>query len=518
MPTQKTSHIHILQDIPNRPDTIRTRGGFYSPDLNVWVPEDLDAFVQSRSKTQLELLDAFARMAVEAGALHRVQIEDAKEGRIWPAEWIQNSDGGSLVAFCREHPEAGHPYTCVRATGEVIPYSQAYSEMLDRLCQGIEQALLVADESIQKQAGYLRALIEAFRPRSDQVSDLEKMDIVDTEWVGIPTDTPLLLLSEFTESYSDPIKKRVVGQPEVQAWAGEVSERIGMAPWKFFFEFRVFASGNDALTPEEIAAIRKTNQRLYGTLGLGTPSERAMTEFRKVVMVAGHGANPPKNAKNYPNQAWIRRTHGYRNVIYANQVEASIQAEVLPSLRAAFPIAWAQSAALEEQALRLRALFIVGHEECHPWLIFDEAPWMEEFKCDLLGLWSLANTPSITVDIGDVMKINLGAMLLLHRYHEHLLARGDDQFLDYHVGNTIHLNHLLRQEVLVTDDQGRIMDVNLQKAVPAIETLAQRVISIRQGWETIQALYEDLHHPEIYERLGGWGEQQEYFWNLWNGK
>lgn len=515
---QNATHLNTILHIPQRPDTIQTRGGYYSPDLNVWVPEDLDAFVLSLKKTQLDLLDAFARMALEAGTVHRAQIEDARAGRVWPAEWIRDADGGSLVAYCRDHPEAGHPYTCIHDTGEIIPYSQAYQEPLARLCLGIEQALQVTDESVQKQEGYLRALIEAFRPRSNQVSDLEKMDIVDTEWVGIPTDTPLLLLSEFTESYSDPIKKQVMGQPEVQAWAGQVSEQIGMAPWKFFFELRVFASGNDALTPQEIAAIRTTNRRLYGGLGLGTPSERAMTEFRKVVMVAGHGANPPKNAKNYPNQAWIRRTHGYRNVIYANQVEASIQAEVLPSLRAAFAAPWAQSGSLEEQVLRLRALFIVGHEECHPWLIFDEAPWMEEFKCDILGLWSLSNSTSIQVNIADVVKINIGAMLLLHRYHEHLLARGDDQFLDYHVGNTIHLNHLLRREVLVTDGQGRIVDVNPQQVPAAIESLAQRVIAIRQGHETISALHADLHDPSIYEKFMGWNEHQSYFEGLWGGK
>lgn len=517
MTIHTTTHLQILQEIPNRPDTIRTRGGFYSPDLNVWVPEDLDAFVLHQEATQVELLDAFARMALEAGKIHRAQIEDARTGRVWPAEWIKDADGNSLVAFCREHPEAGHPYTCVRATGEIIPYSQSYQEPLTRLCLGIEQALQVMDESVQKQEGYLRALIEAFRPRLNQVTDLEKMDIVDTEWVGIPTDTPLLLLSEFTESYSDPLKKRVVDQPEVQAWAGQVSDLIGMAPWKFFFEFRVFASGDHTLTPEEIAAIRNTNHRLYGSLGLETPSERAMTEFRKVVMVAGHGANPPKNAKNYPNQAWIRRTHGYRNVIYANQVEASIQAEVLPSLRAAFAAPWAQSRSLEEQALRLRALFIVGHEECHPWLIFDEAPWMEEFKSDVLGLWSLANTQSIPVDIGEVMKINMGSMLLLHRYHEHLLTRGDDQFLDYHIGNTIFLNHLVRQGVIVTDTDGWMVDMKVQSARSALEQLAQRVIAIRQGQETIQSLYEDLHDPGIYDKIKGWQEHQAYFNNLWNG-
>lgn len=513
----QTTYLQSLNQIPNRSDTILTRGGHYSQEFNVWVAEDLESFLQDCNESQHALLDAFARMALDAGRIHRAQITDSKAGRIWPASWIEQADGDRLVSFCREYPEAGHPYTCVLESGDIIPYSRVYHQYLQPLCQGIEQALEVVDESTHKQIGYLKALLDAFTQDADRVSDLEKMDLVDTEWVKIPTDTQLLLLSEFTESYSDPLKKKVAQQPEVQAWSGEVSRQIGMAPWKFFFEFRVFANGNDALTAEEVRTIRATNQRLYTPLGMGSPSEQAMTEFRKVLIVAGHGANPPKNAKNYPNQEWIRRTHGYRNIIYANQVEASIQAEVLPALRAAFDTSWSQSKQLEEMALRLRALFIVGHEECHPWLIFDEVSWMEEFKSNILGLWSLSNSATIQVDIGDVLKIDLGAMLLLHRYHTYLLKKGDEQFNDYHVGNTIFLNHLLQQGVLVQDHDGRIVDMNVQNVLPALEGMAKRVIAIRQGEETIQSLYEDLHKLDVYERFPGWEENQTYFETLWTG-
>ena len=518
MSIHKDQFLQILLDIPNRPNTVRTRGGFYSPDLNVWVMEDLIAFLQDQKKTQLDLLDAFAQMAVAAGGVHHAQIEDARAGRVWPAEWIRDADGGRLVAFCREHLEAGYPYTCVQSTGEIIPYSQAYHEPLTRLCLAIGQALQVADESLQKQEGYLRALVDAFSLRSNQISDLEKMDVVDTEWVRIPTDTPLLLLSEFTESYSDPLKKLVANQPEVQAWAGQVAQQTGMPPWKFFFEFRVLAAGREALKVEEIQVLRESNHRLYASLGMGVPSEKAMTEFRKVVMVAGHGANPPKNAKNYPNQTWIRQTYGYRNIIYANQVEASIQAEILPALRAAFDTDWANSRDLAEHALHLRALCIVSHEECHPWLVFDEVSWMEEFKSDILGLWSLSNSSSIQVDLGEVLKVDLGAMLLLHRYHTYLLERGDEQFNDYHVGSTIFLNHLLRQGYLVTDNEGRIVDVDGRQSHKALESVARRVIAIRLGQEDIQSMYADLYDPAIYEKFMGWLEHQAYFENLWEGK
>lgn len=515
---QPKPQLHTILHIPHRPDTTRTRGGYYSRELNVWVAEDLEAFLQTQTEEQHILLDAFARMALDAGRVHQAQIADAQNGGIWPSKWIEQADGNRLISFCQAHPEASHPYTCVRENGEILPFSQAYHAHLHPFCQGIEHALQMEEQSIRLQTGYLKALLDAFTPEEGRKSDLEKMGMVDTEWVRIPTDTPLLLLSEFTESYSDPLKKHVADQAEVQAWAGQVSELTGMPPWKFFFEFRVFAAGKDALTSAEIDALRKTNQRLYSPMGLGVPSEKAMTEFRKVVMVAGHGANPPKNAKNYPNQTWIRNAHGYRNIIYANQVEASIQAEILPSLRAAFDAEWVNSKSLTEQALRLRALCIVSHEECHPWLVFDEVSWMEEFKSDILGLWSLANSPAIQVDLGEVLKVDLGAMLLLHRYHLYLLEHGDGQFNDYHVGSTIFLNHLLREGVLVTDQGGMIVNVNGLSAQAALEHLAQRVITIRQGGETIQSLYEDLHDPAVYERFRGWKEHQAYFENLWRGK
>lgn len=511
-------HLNTILHIPRYPHTIRTRGGYYSPELNLWVAEDLAAFLQTQTESQLNLLEAFARMALEAGQVHRAQIQDAQNGGMWPSDWIKHADGKRLISFCQEHPEATHPYTCVTDRGETIPYSWAYQEVLSHLRQGIEQALSVDDESARRQAGYLKALLEAFTPEEGRKSDLERMGRVDTEWVQIPTDTSLLLLSEFTESYSDPIKQRVAGQPEIQAWAGQVAEQTGMAPWKFFFEFRVFAAGKDALSVGEVQALRETNQHLYAPLGLGAPSEKAMTEFRKVVMVAGHGANPPKNAKNYPNQTWIRKTHGYRNIIYANQVEASIQAEILPALRAAFDTTWVHSSELMEEALRLRALCIVSHEECHPWLIFDEVSWMEEFKSDILGLWSLANSPAIQVDLGDVLKVDMGAMLLLHRYHTHLLGRGDGQFNDYHVGNTIFLNHLLRQGFLRTDQEGWIVDVDGHQSRQALDSLAQRVIAIRMGRESVQSLFEDLYDPAIYEKFRGWPEHQMYFETLWRGK
>ncbi len=105
----QTTYLQTLNQIPDRPDIIVTRGGHYSRELNVWVTEDLESFLQNCNKSQHALLDAFARMVLEAGRIHQAQIRDSKAGRVWPAAWIERADGDRLVSFCREYPEAGHP-------------------------------------------------------------------------------------------------------------------------------------------------------------------------------------------------------------------------------------------------------------------------------------------------------------------------------------------------------------------------------------------------------------------------
>lgn len=51
MQNQQSFSLQLLQEIPKRTDTIRTRGGFYPPAINVWAPEDLDHFLNGQKKT-----------------------------------------------------------------------------------------------------------------------------------------------------------------------------------------------------------------------------------------------------------------------------------------------------------------------------------------------------------------------------------------------------------------------------------------------------------------------------------
>lgn len=504
-----------IQKIPFDSESIRTRGGFYSPGLNTWVADGFNEYLQNASESHTQLLDAYAEMALLAGKIHKAQLADNGRGRIWPAGWIENRSGQELVEFCRKHPHAATPYSCVTDRGEIIPFSKAYAEFLHPFCAGIERALASGDPSAGKQADYLRALQAAFTFQNDRQSDLEAMGVADTAWVRTPAEIPVLLLAEFAESYSDPLKS-LAQLPEVNAWAKEVSLRNGMGPWKFYFEFRVLANEDRVLSHADVESIRATNRRLYGGIEEILPSENAVTEFRKVLIVAGHGSNPPKNAKNYPNQTWIRQKYGYRNIIYANQVEASLSAEILPALRAAFNTGWSNTGELENDALRLRALFLVAHEETHPWLCFSELPWMEEFKSDILGRWTILNTPSLKDSFIRGLMIDLGVMLLQHRHHEYLLRRGDHQFADYHIGRTIFLNHLFNSGFFVVDSAGMIIDINHEQAMTALETMAGRILAIKQRKDSAQTLYNDLHSETIYDRFGGWRKNQAYFEKQWS--
>jgi hypothetical protein len=517
MNNQDNTFLADLLNIPHEAETLRTRGGYFSPRRNVWIAKELSDCLKNSTPERLRLMDAFAGMALVAGQIHRTQLKDNNEGRVWPSQWISNRNGKELVAFFRSKSLVPDPYLCVTDRLETIPYSTAYHELLMKFCAQVNEALQSGDEAVEAQHAYLNALIDAFCPGSPRTSDLDAMANLDVAWLKTPASTPLLLLSEFTESYSDPLKQAIQDQPEVIAWASEVSQRTGLGPWKVFFEMRVFDQGGEELSYHEVEAIRATSRELYSGISAQSASENALTEFRRVLIVAGHGANPPKNAKNYPNQAWIREQHGYRNILFANQMAENVKLEIVPSLRAAFKTDWANMNGSFKLANRARSLLVIGHEENHPWLCFPEVTWVEEFKSTILGLWAVANANEVQNDLGNVMALHVGVILFSHRYNTYLLARGDKQMNDYYIGDTILLNQLHRNNYFMRDEEGKVVDIQFQHGKTAIESLVQRLVKIRTGQDTIQALYNDLYDTDIYNLFRGWEEQQHYFENLWSG-
>lgn len=506
-----------LLHIPDAPGALFPRGGAYDPALNVWVCHEFRELVAASSPEQMAMWDAFAVLAIAAGALHRQQIQDSKAGNIWPQSWIEQQAGEQLVAFCQEHPTAATPYACVTNEERVLPYSIAYREPLAQLTAGLELALACHTPSAQLQRTYLQALKAAYHDDPNRQSDLDLMNQADVAWVEIPGDVPLLLMCEFTESYSDPIKRLVGNQPIVTQWAQAVAAANGVGPWRCFFEFRVLSLVDTVLTPAEIAGIRATNRHLYAAYSSSLPSQNVKTEFRRAVITGGHGANPPKSAKNYPNQEWIRSQVGYRNIIFANQVEEKVKREVIPALRAAFATPWAQAEQIVETIVRANALVVVAHEESHPWVTFPEVSWLEELKSTILGIYSMMQNPAIVHDVADGLVCEVASALLLHRYHHYLLRRGDTQFEDYYIGDTIFLTHLRRGGFFQVNAAGKICDVHREKAAELVVSFAQRLLAIKRGQETPLALYDDLFaEAHIYDHFAGWAESQPYFEGVWS--
>lgn len=506
-----------LLQIPDAPGVLFPRGGTYNPALNVWVCHEFRDLVATSPPEQIALWEAVATLAIAAGALHRQQILDSKAGKLWPQSWIEQKAGNQLVTFCQQHPEAATPYVCLTDQQEILPYSIAYRDFLAQLTTGLDLALGCPDPSAQQQRAYLQALRTAYQDDPQRSSDLDFMNTADMAWVEIPGEVPLLLLCEFTESYSDPIKRLVDNQPVVTQWAQAVAAAHGLGPWRFFFEFRVLGLVDTVLTPEEIGGIRATNRLLYADYSSSLPSQNVKTEFRRAVITGGHGANPPKSAKNYPNQEWIRSQVGYRNIIFANQVEEKVKREVIPALRAAFATPWAQADQIVNTVVRANALVVVAHEETHPWVTFPEVSWLEELKSTVLGMYTILQTPTIGHDVADSLISEVASALLLHRYHHYLLQRGDSQFEDYYIGDTIFLTHLLRGGFFLLTPEGKIGDVHREKAADLVVSFAQRLLAIKAGQESALALYEALFdEAQIYERFTGWTEAHPYFENLWS--
>ncbi len=516
MTTQFSPALASLLQIPQAPAALFPRGGAYDPARNVWICHEFAELIAESSPEQRDLFERFAELALAAGQVHRQQILDSQAGKIWPQRWIDEQNGAALIDFSTAHPTAALPYACLNDRLEVTPFSVAYRHSLAPVRQGIEAVLASPAPSAVQQAPYLHALHAAYTHDPARQSDLAWMNRADAQWVDIPTDVPYLLMCEFSESYSDPLKRLVVNQPDVAAWATDVTEQTGLGPWRFFFEFRVLGNLDSVLHPAEIVAIRATNRQLYRDISDFLPSEQVKTEFRQSIITAGHGANPPKSAKNYPNQTDIRRDIGYRNIIFANQVQEKMRKEVIPALRAAIPADWAQADWFADTMIRANALSVVAHEETHPWATFGGIPWLEELKCDILGLYSILQIPTIHDEIADLIITSVASDLLLHRYHTYLQSRGDSQFDDYHTGGTIWLTHLYRGGFFQLDGDGKVIDVVRAQAVPLLESFARRIMTIKTGATTHTALYDDLFdHAMIYTRFHGWAETQAYFEQLW---
>jgi hypothetical protein len=494
-----------LLELSAREDTVVTRGGLYNPELNVWIADGFAEMAAQSSPATRQVLDALAALALAAGKLHRQQLNDANSGKIWPSVWQHAEGSEEALRFCSTHPESASPYVCIdQDHGGAIPYTHAYQAELKMVSEALDNILALGGDDVQPLRPYLEALRQAFAYEPGRVSELEAMGQADVAWLEIAGDARWLLISEFTETYADPLKHHIGHHPTVNAWAKEVSERNGMGPWKTFFEFRLLELLDSVVTTTEIESIRKTIRELYAGASDSQPSAKARTEFRRALINAGHGAFPPKSAKNYPNQAWIRRDYGYRNVIFANQVEEKVRGEMTPALQAAFDTEWSRHPNLADQLLRSNALFIVAHEETHPWVVFNELTWLEELKCNVLGMFALFHSPAVEEEIANIVLSVVAGALQLHRQQQVLVARGEMQLQDYYIGDILLMTHLADGGYFVFDGEGMAVDVRGELAAPLLERFVQRILAMKRGEESASSLLADLHRGgEVFTRFRG---------------
>lgn len=494
-----------LLEIPQAVDALSTRGGTYDPALNVWIADGFPQVVTESSPSTRRFLEALAPLAAAAGKLHLQQLADAKRGRVWPQAWQHRGAGAEVVAFCQAHPEATSPYACIDlAAGGAMPYTHRYREELERVGQAISGLLALGGDDVAPLMPYLTQLQRAFGFEAGRTSDLEAMAQADIAWLDVPSDARWLLISEFTETYADPLKHHVGNDAAVNAWAKEVGETNGLGPWKTFFEFRLLEQMDNLVTGREIEAIRHTIRELYQHVSDTTPSAKARTEFRRALINGGHGANPPKSAKNYPNQDWIRRDYGYRNVIFANQAQEKVRAELVPALRAAFDTDWSRDPNLEDRMLRASALFIVAHEESHPWVVCNEISWLEELKCNVLGMKALHYAEEIRDTVAEVVLNVVSGALCAQRKQPELMARGDMQLQDYYIGDVLFMTHLADGGYFSYGSDGMAVDVRGELAVPLVEQFVERILNIKRGEATAGELYRDLYRDaEVFRRFRG---------------
>lgn len=494
-----------LLAIPAGQAALVTRGGVYDPVLNVWIADSLPALVAESRPATRQFFEAMAGLAAAAGSLHLQQLRDAKAGRIWPAAWLHSGAGAEVVAFCEAHPEAASAYACLDLENKrAIPYSHRYQAELGVVNEAIEQVLARGGEDGAPLTPYLSNLREAFRFDGRRNGDEQAMGQADIGWLEIGDDAHWLLIAEFTETYADPLKHHVGNDPVVNGWAKGVAQRNGLGPWKTFFEFRLLELMDTLVTSREIQAIRTMIRTLYQDVSETMPSVKARTEFRRAVINAGHGANPPKSAKNYPNQDWIRTEYGYRNVIFANQAQEKVRGEMVPALRAVFDTSWSRDANLVEHMLRANALFVVAHEESHPWVVMSEVSWLEELKCNVLGMYALHNAPEIGDAVASVVLNVVAGALNAHRQQPQLMARGEMQLQDYYIGDVIFMTHLADGGYFVYGADGMAMDVREELAAPLVEQLVERMLAIRRGESTARALYDALYRDaEVFRRFRG---------------
>jgi hypothetical protein len=251
-----------------------------------------------------------------------------------------------------------------------------------------------------------------------------------------------------------------------------------------------------------VVAIRRTNKRLYSAYYSISDDvlDRVSLEWRVAMMVAGHGALPPRTAKNYPNADEIRQSDGYKNVIYINSITGNA-ANLSQRLRDNFSRPWAQAADMEARMIRGRQVEVTAHEETHPWLPVG-VQWLEEFKASLLGLYSVFQAGTFSRhDLDSALLSVLAASLEGAVQHWIKRRAGEHELEAYYIGDTVFTEFARRIGALVEDESCRIVDVDMARLAQGVSLLTEETLEVVRGLRSAEELRQQYFDERVWDRF-----------------
>lgn len=488
-------------------NSVLDKGGYWAPGDRIWVDSQLKLQLESLNVKERNFVELMGNAARVVGSIFEKQLEDSHQKRIWPPEVFEESGARRLIDASHGNISVIDPYA-ILANGldkSAIPYSQAYEDLLLPLKQLLRKAILENDSlSSKNHSEYFLALQAAFDRDEAKRSDLPDMRVADEKWVGIDSESPILVLAEPAEVYYDPARVALGNYPLIKKWENTVTDLIGVAPWKTFFECRVLLKDESMISREEIETIRSKSRELFKSNQ--EPEVPVSTEFRRLLLASGNGAHPAKTAKNYPNFEDIRDNIGYKNIIYSNMVEEGVRTLIIPALNTALGVNILEYFS-EVQLIRGRALGVLAHEENHPFHRFRDTP-LEELKSTADGLMAIYDTGKfLEEDVEVLILTEIGAMLVVHNQLRKAQFYKDINTIQsleaYGRGDTILMNFLLSSGAISVKGDSGNMQIDFDKFQKSIGDLIQILEQVRSGdiLETIPTLYKEFEDERIWDYI-----------------
>lgn len=486
------------------------KGGNWSEQHGVWVDRSFQQFVAGLSSGERTMIDTFASVSLTVAQVFNRQVADAEQGLMWP-DVVFEEGGADLVSELIElEVDAdtilglSDPYSTFGLSGferRALPYSKAYHGKLESLITQLQ--VLSGFHEAEAYEEYLTALLAALERRPEKVSDFEDMRKADIAWVGIPSDATLLFMAEPTEVYLDPARVALGQDSRIAQWANQVEKSQGLSPWRTFFEFRLLVKDESMVTENEVMAIRRASRKLFSS-----PNEREVPvslEFRRLLVASGNGANPAKNAKNYPNQLDIRREFGYKNILYTNMIEMETNDHIIPSLTAAWGEQLVEGLGVK-RLIRGSVLLVVSHEENHPFRRLADVP-MEEMKSTVNGIVALSRSGLGRDDINSAILTSIGHGLHIRSMVTKARAKGDGvterKYEAYHRQYTMVMNALWDNRALLIGESGRLEGVDYDAAIDVFVDLAEELNAAQSGnvAETVPQFHEKYSDESVWDNF-----------------